>query len=65
MTSKKSMYHLINNINDEKPKNDEMLNAALETARDLLKMPFDVMMNEEYIDGIDIFGDGIMFWLRE
>lgn len=64
LKSKKTLYHLIDNING-KSIDDSMLNEAIVVTRKLLELPVKSMMEEEYIDGIDIFGDGHMFWLRE
>ena len=65
MESKKSLYRLVSDINGQQPNNTELLNESLEVARNLLQFPLQAISHEEYIDGIDIFGDGYMFWLRE
>ncbi len=64
MQSKQSMYRLVGDITG-KQINNELLHESIEATKSLLQMPLFSIMAEEYIDGIDLFGDGFMFWLRE
>ena len=64
MQSKQSMYRLVGDITG-KQINNELLHESIEATKSLLQMPLSSIMAEEYIDGIDLFGDGFMFWLRE
>lgn len=64
MQSKQSMYRLVGDITGKQISN-ELLHESIEATKSLLQMPLSSIMAEEYIDGIDLFGDGFMFWLRE
>ena len=65
MQSKQSMYRLISDVTGKKQTNNGLLHESMEATKSLLQLPFLSIQNEEYIDGIDIFGDGYMYWLRE
>ena len=41
------------------------MQECVEVCKSLLTMPLKAMEEEEYINGIDIFGDGLMFYSEE
>ena len=65
--SKKTMYRLLNIAKNKQTNNttEQILDECASVAKDLTYMPYIAAMQEEYINGYDIFGDGFMFWLRE
>lgn len=65
MESKKALYKLVTDTTGKQQSNTDILDESLQAARSLLEFPLMSVVNEEYIDGIDLFGDGYMFWLRE
>lgn len=56
-------------IDDHGLSNEKRVNGVVEEcvsiARSLLDMPRFVLETEEFINGIDLFGDGLMFYLNE
>ena len=56
-------------INEVKPSNNrantQFMQECVEVCKSLLNMPLKAMEEEEYINGIDIFGDGLMFYSEE
>jgi hypothetical protein len=46
-------------------KTNDVLRECVSLAKSLLDMPKYVVETEEYINGIDLFGDGLMFYLNE
>ena len=67
LVGKKYLYHIVKHINGniDNEKDITKLNDSISAAKSLLSIPIQAILDEEYIDGYDIFGDGIMFWLRE
>lgn len=66
MNSKVQMYRLINDHKlITKQEDNTVLNECISINHSLMNFSIESFMNEEHIDGFDIFGDGYMFWLRE
>lgn len=63
MTAKKEMCTIINSING-KQKSNEILNECIQVARKLIDYSLFAYSQEEFIDGFDIFGDGLMYYER-
>ncbi len=64
--SKIQMYRLLEDNELIKQKNNtKSLNETLSAARDISAMVNFAIQHEEYIDGFDLFGDGVFFWTRE
>ncbi len=60
------MCNIINDHNLSETKRDtKVVEECVSIARSLLDMGRYVLDTEEYIDGYDIFGDGLMFYLNE
>ena len=64
MVSKVDMIRLIDSTNmSTKPSaSTEVINDCISINKRLLQIPMIVERDSEYINGIDIFGDGIMFY---
>lgn len=64
MVSKVDMIRLIDSTNmSTKPSSStEVINDCISINKRLLQIPMIVERDSEYINGIDIFGDGIMFY---
>lgn len=65
MNSRVEMCRIISDHNFNNKQDNSILNECISIARDLLKIPMFANNESEYIPGIDIFGDGYMYYLNE
>lgn len=67
MQSKIEMCRILSdhNIAHTSNKAAKVMSESLDICKSLLTIPVDTMMNDEYINGFDVFGDGLMFWLND
>jgi len=63
MIAKKEMCRIVGSIKDEQ-KNNEVLNECIQVAKKLVDYSLFTYSQEEFIDGFDIFGDGLMYYER-
>jgi hypothetical protein len=63
MNAKKEMCTIIGDIRGEE-KDTSILNDCLQVAKKLVDFQLFAYGNEEYINGFDIFGDGLMYYER-
>ena len=63
MVAKKEMCVIIGDIRGEQ-KNNIVLNDCLQVAKKLIDYSLFTYSQEEYINGFDIFGDGLMYYER-
>lgn len=63
MIAKKEMCIIVKSIND-KQKDNTILNDCIQVAKKLIDYSLFTYSQEEFIDGYDIFGDGLMYYTR-
>lgn len=63
MVAKKEMCVIVGSIRGEQ-KDNTMLNDCLQVARKLIDYSLFAYSHEEFINGFDIFGDGLMYYER-
>lgn len=63
MIAKKEMCTIVSDITGEQ-KDNSVLNECIGVAKNLIDYSMAAFAKEEYIDGIDLFGDGYMFYER-
>lgn len=67
MNSRVEMCRLVKDvdINCKKQNNNVVVNECIQINKKLLEVPLAINDQSQYINGYDIFGDGIMFYLNE
>ena len=63
LVGKKEICTIVGDITG-KQKNNEHLNESIEVAKKLVDYSLFTYSQEEFIDGFDIFGDGLMYYER-
>lgn len=64
MVAKKEMCKIVSSINN-KQKDNDIIDDCIAVSRNLLNMPLYAYTNEEFINGFDIFGDGMVIFTND